>query len=232
SRLRGQKGTTWLQEEKRKRAQRGRAWPSAVAGLVEQQAGLENGQPLCWSEQVPPCPGSFCLHQLLSVCKGQPGANSLGHPCSSSKQFNDEVLKAHNEYRRQHGVPPLKLCKKLNREAQQYSEALASTRILKHSPESSRGQCGENLAWASYDQTGKEVADRWYSEIKNYNFQQPGFTSGTGHFTAMVWKNTKKMGVGKASASDGSSFVVARYFPAGNVVNQGFFEENVLPPKK
>lgn len=36
-----------------------------------------------------------------------------------------------------------------------YSEALASTRILKHSPESSRGQCGENLAWASYDQTGE-----------------------------------------------------------------------------
>ncbi|KAB0389936.1 hypothetical protein E2I00_015920, partial [Balaenoptera physalus] len=135
---------------------------------------------------------------------------------AASKQFNDEVLKAHNEYRKQHGVAPLKLCKKLNREAQQYSEALASTRILKHSPESSR----------------KEVADRWYSEIKNYNFQQPGFTSGTGHFTAMVWKNTKKMGVGKASANDGSSFVVARYFPAGNVVNQGFFEENVLPPKK
>lgn len=153
-------------------------------------------------------------------------------PMSASKQFNNEVLKAHNEYRAQHGVPPLKLCKKLNQEAQQYSEALASTRILKHSPESSRGQCGENLAWASYDQTGKEVADRWYSEIKNYNFQQPGFTSGTGHFTAMVWKNTKKIGVGKASASDGSSFVVARYFPAGNVVNQGFFEENVPPPKK
>ncbi|XP_069430183.1 Golgi-associated plant pathogenesis-related protein 1 isoform X2 [Ovis canadensis] len=38
---------------------------------------------------------------------------------SASKQFNDEVLKAHNEYRKQHGVPPLKLCKKLNREAQQ-----------------------------------------------------------------------------------------------------------------
>ncbi|XP_063081549.1 Golgi-associated plant pathogenesis-related protein 1 isoform X2 [Cavia porcellus] len=38
---------------------------------------------------------------------------------SASKQFNNEVLKAHNEYRRQHGVPPLKLCSKLNREAQQ-----------------------------------------------------------------------------------------------------------------
>nr|XP_040141975.1 Golgi-associated plant pathogenesis-related protein 1 isoform X1 [Ictidomys tridecemlineatus] len=174
------------------------------------------------------------VRSLRGSHTGPPPENS--RPASrrkpASKQFNNEVLKAHNEYRQKHGVPPLKLCKKLNQEAQQYSEALASTRILKHSPESSRGQCGENLAWASYDQTGKEVADRWYSEIKSYNFQQPGFTSGTGHFTAMVWKNTKKMGVGKASASDGSSFVVARYFPAGNVVNQGFFEENVLPPKK
>lgn len=35
-----------------------------------------------------------------------------------------------------------------------YAESLASTRILKHSEQSSRGSCGENLAWASYDQSG------------------------------------------------------------------------------
>lgn len=35
-----------------------------------------------------------------------------------------------------------------------YAESLASTRILKHSAESSRGNFGENLAWASYDQSG------------------------------------------------------------------------------
>ncbi|XP_015415947.1 PREDICTED: Golgi-associated plant pathogenesis-related protein 1 [Myotis davidii] len=145
---------------------------------------------------------------------------------AASKQFNNEVLRAHNEYRRQHGVPPLKLCKKLNQEAQHGLRVVGVD-----------GRNGSGLILLlSFKQcllrTGQEVADRWYSEIKNYNFQQPGFTSGTGHFTAMVWKNTKKMGVGKASASDGSSFVVARYFPAGNVVNQGYFEENVLPPKK
>ncbi|XP_007895631.1 GLI pathogenesis-related 2, like [Callorhinchus milii] len=151
---------------------------------------------------------------------------------SASKEFSGEVLKAHNDYRKKHGVPGLKLCNKLCKEAEQYSQALASTRVLKHSSESSRGQCGENLAWASYDQPGKEVAERWYNEIKSYNFNCPGFSSGTGHFTAMVWKNTKKMGVGKATASDGSTFVVARYFPAGNITNQGYFEENVLPPKK
>lgn len=150
---------------------------------------------------------------------------------SASKQFAEEVLQCHNDYRKKHQAPPLKLSSKLSREAARYAESLASTRILKHSMESSRGSCGENLAWASYDQTGKDVADRWYDEVKQYNFNRPGFSSGTGHFTAMVWKNTKKLGVGKATASDGSSFVVARYFPAGNITNQGHFENNVLPAK-
>ncbi|KAG7470002.1 hypothetical protein MATL_G00135000 [Megalops atlanticus] len=151
---------------------------------------------------------------------------------SASKQFAEEVLRSHNEYRRQHQAPPLKLSSKLSREATRYAESLASTRILKHSAESSRGSCGENLAWASYDQPGKDVADRWYNEVKNYNFNRPGFSTGTGHFTAMVWKSTKKLGVGKATATDGSTFVVARYFPAGNITNQGHFEANVLPPRK
>lgn len=50
------------------------------------------------------------------------------------------------------------------------------------------GEGGRSSEWVNFAagfetvsfHTGKEVADRWYSEIKNYNFQQPGFTSGTG----------------------------------------------------
>ncbi|XP_072708972.1 Golgi-associated plant pathogenesis-related protein 1 isoform X2 [Ciconia boyciana] len=84
---------------------------------------------------------------------------------SASKQFAEEVLKAHNDYRKKHGVPPLKLCKKLNRGAQQYAEELATTRVLKHSSESANGKCGENLAWASYDQPGLNVLLRKLSYI-------------------------------------------------------------------
>lgn len=148
---------------------------------------------------------------------------------SASKQFAEELLHSHNEYRHKHQAPPLKLSSKLSKEAARYAESLASTRILKHSVESTRGSCGENLAWASYDQSGKDVSERWYEEVNKYNFKRPGFSSGTGHFTAMVWKNSKKLGVGKATAEDGSTFVVARYFPAGNITNQGHFESNVLP---
>ncbi|XP_061530865.1 GLI pathogenesis-related 2, like isoform X1 [Phycodurus eques] len=107
---------------------------------------------------------------------------------SASKQFAEEVLQCHNEYRKKHQAPALKLNSKLSREAARYAESLASTRILKHSEESSRGSCGENLAWASYDQSGKDVADRWYDEVKQYNFNSPGFSSGTVH--ARPWLAT------------------------------------------
>uniref|UniRef100_A0A672KDP9 GLI pathogenesis-related 2, like n=1 Tax=Sinocyclocheilus grahami TaxID=75366 RepID=A0A672KDP9_SINGR len=74
---------------------------------------------------------------------------------------------------------------------------------------------------------GKDVSDRWYNEVNQYNFNH----TNTSHFTAMVWKSSTKFGVGKAVASDGSTFVVARYFPAGNITNQGHFQANVLSPK-
>lgn len=31
---------------------------------------------------------------------------------------------------------------------------------------------------------GKDVADRWYDEVKQYNFNRPGFSSGTGEIHA------------------------------------------------
>ncbi|KAF6730593.1 Golgi-associated plant pathogenesis-related protein 1 [Oryzias melastigma] len=75
---------------------------------------------------------------------------------------------------------------------------------------------------------GKEAVEAWYSEIKDYNFAKPGFQSGTGHFTQVVWKNSTELGVGMAT--DGKSvFVVGQYHPAGNFTNKGEFEGNVLP---
>ena len=47
-----------------------------------------------------------------------------------------------------------------------------------------------------------------------------------GHFTQVVWKDSKKLGVGIAVSSSGGVYVVARYSPPGNVMNQ--FAENVL----
>lgn len=52
----------------------------------------------------------------------------------------------------------------------------------------------------------------------------------TGHFTQVVWKETKEVGFGKAKSGGGRVFVVGSYRPAGNMV--GSFKDNVPPPKK
>ena len=55
--------------------------------------------------------------------------------------------------------------------------------------------------------------------------------NGVGHFTQVVWKDSIKLGIGKATGKIDKLFctwVVGRYSPAGNVM--GKFQENVLKP--
>ena len=77
--------------------------------------------------------------------------------------------------------------------------------------------------------SGQEATQGWYDEIKDYNFTRPSgpHTGVIGHFTQVVWKSSRQLGVGKALSQDGKTCViVANYLPAGNFV--GCFGENVL----
>ena len=49
-----------------------------------------------------------------------------------------------------------------------------------------------------------------------------------GHFTQVVWKDSKEFGIGKAQTKDGKWLVVANYSPPGNFL--GHYPENVTPP--
>ncbi|TRY83204.1 hypothetical protein DNTS_035115 [Danionella cerebrum] len=146
----------------------------------------------------------------------------------AGSSFEAEFLQIHNVYRRQHGAPPLSINKGLCHSAQQWAEHLLSIKTLQHS---NKGY-GENLyySWSSANKklTGCEAVESWYSEIKDYNFSRPGFTSKTGHFTQVVWKDSKELGVGLATDGN-TTFVVGQYLPAGNITNAGYFERNVLP---
>lgn len=78
-----------------------------------------------------------------------------------------------------------------------------------------------------YDLSGNRAAEMWYEEINKYRFNNPGFSSGTGHFTQLVWAGSQEVGVAKAASPSGAQYVVARYLPAGNVI--GAFPANVKP---
>ncbi|XP_071801937.1 uncharacterized protein [Asterias amurensis] len=145
------------------------------------------------------------------------------------KAFQKDALLAHDKLRENHGAPPLKLNKDLTAHAQQWADHLAATNTMVHSKQQ---EYGENIAMkyssAGTEFSGQEATDDWYSEVKDYSFSRPGFHSGTGHFTQVIWKDTKELGIAKAIAGNGRVFVVANYRPPGNVM--GRFPENVLPP--
>ena len=71
--------------------------------------------------------------------------------------------------------------------------------------------------------TNTDAASRAWYEQEEYLYPYDGtFTSGTGHFTQMVWKGSCGLGCGQAG-----NYVVCRYSPQGNFL--GRFEENVMP---
>ncbi|KAG8236320.1 hypothetical protein J437_LFUL015947 [Ladona fulva] len=97
--------------------------------------------------------------------------------------FEEECLKAHNEYRQRHGVPPLKINKKLCKLSEEWAKRIAARSHIEH-----RDKCeyGENIfhSWSTnpnYKVTGREPVDHWYSEIKFHPFgQEPtNLKSGT-----------------------------------------------------
>lgn len=147
----------------------------------------------------------------------------------SEGDFTAECLKAHNEFREKHGVPPLKLNKKLCKYSEEWAKRLASRGHLEHRQNS---DYGENIfcSWSSnpnYRVTGREPVDNWYSEIKNHPFGREPSSLKSGHFSQVVWRDSKELGVAVAKSRNGQIFVVANYSPPGNFI--GSFSENVPP---
>jgi len=62
-----------------------------------------------------------------------------------------------------------------------------------------------------------------------YDFDKGGFSTGTAHFTQVVWKDSVKLGIGQGNATHNRMhciYVVGRYETAGNLM--GEFEDQVL----
>ena len=114
------------------------------------------------------------------------------------EQVRKDLLDRHNYYRAKHQAANLERLAALETIAQSYSEKLVTLGYLVHSSNTLNGNyIGENLYFgynAGY--LGTKPVDAWYDEIKDYDFAKSEFTSGTGHFTQVVWKNTKQVGCG------------------------------------
>ena len=156
----------------------------------------------------------------------------LKKPIKKSKKdiFIENCLKKHNELRAHHGVKPLKISEDLNKIAQKFAEHLAEIKKIEHSYNIYKGEeLGENLFCCSGSEIqGDIMTMSWYDEINKYDFNNPGFISGTGHFTQIIWKDTIEVGFGFAKSSNNIYYGVANYYPAGNINTKEEFSKNVL----
>lgn len=161
-------------------------------------------------------------------------------------KLNNVLLEQHNKYRKLHTVANLTLDEELIQIAQDHSETLANnddkTYIASSGNKNKNKEilgenifsCGNLLKTqpACYNEESTKPVDDWYGEISEYNYDDPGFTIGSFHFTQVIWKSTTKVGCGASIRKDGVTYkVVCNYYPAGNLLSKASYEENVLPAK-
>ncbi|MCP3907230.1 MAG: secretion protein [Oceanicoccus sp.] len=144
---------------------------------------------------------------------------------AATSQEIQKWLQAHNEYRVLHRAATVSWSNTVAASAQGYANTCPSGH-------SSSGY-GENLAWASYSMDESQVVKMWYDEEPLYDYTNPGFSSGTGHFTQVVWKSTTEIGCALSTGCDANwpymaNAWVCQYNPPGNYT--GRFAENVSPP--
>ena len=159
-------------------------------------------------------------------------AGKSAEPEKPKGPLKDQALKAHNNHRAKHGVPALAWSDAIARDCQVWADKIAKANCLQHATKEQRGGLGENIAMftGNYEGAGERATSMWYSEVEKYDFKKATFRSGTGHFTQVVWKGSNELGMARAKSPDGrSTYVVARYKPAGNML--GDFDKNVFPAK-
>jgi uncharacterized protein YkwD len=137
----------------------------------------------------------------------------------SSQAGIQQMLTAHNSWRKRTGVPPLTWSPQLANYAQEWANKLARENKFEHRKNS---PYGENLAWAGGQQLSPErVVNMWGEEVKDYNYSANACKPGKmcGHYTQIVWRNTKQVGCGMARAN-GKEVWVCNYNPPGNYRGQ------------
>ncbi|GBG89806.1 hypothetical protein CBR_g49657 [Chara braunii] len=138
----------------------------------------------------------------------------------------EEWVSAHNQVRSAVGVGGLTWSDTVANSAESWATTLKQSCEMKHAQNSGYG---ENLymAWSSRSISIKpsEVVKSWASEKQYYNYASNSCAGGKvcGHYTQVVWQNTKEVGCAIVSCMRGTSnaqIAVCRYNPPGNYRGQ------------
>ena len=137
-----------------------------------------------------------------------------------------DFLTAHNLARVDAGAPLLGWDDGLARDAQDWADHLAARNLYDHaSPQQRKGQ-GENLwrgpreRWSPWEMVGFFVEEKRHFRPGNFpDVSRTGQWSDVGHYTQIIWPETRKVGCAIA-LTQADEVLVCRYWPAGNIWGQ------------
>ena len=139
----------------------------------------------------------------------------------------NEVLKKHNEIRKKHNCANLELNINLTILAQKYADNFDILDKSNFPIENFNNQpLGFNYTKFNGEISNiKKICDDWINEGKNIDKNNKKYSSKTKHFTQIIWKKTKEIGIGLSELNNGEKIFVVYYSPAGNIFNE--FKDNI-----
>lgn len=132
----------------------------------------------------------------------------------------EELLSEHNKWRSIVGVPPLKWSKFLEDMAKDWAYKLSTVYNCKMIHRSSN--YGENIYWSNFQSTPKKVVAFWANERFDYDYASNSCKKDKvcGHYTQLIWTETKEVGCGRAICRKGEEIWVCNYHPEGNITGK------------
>lgn len=158
-----------------------------------------------------------------AIAARQPSPNWPAPADRGETLLRRAVLSAHNEARRQFGVPPVSWSDELAAGAMEHARNMAATGTFEHDrTPGRRRKSGENL-WRgerglfSYDvMVGVMVEEARHFRPGIFpNVSRTGDWSQVAHYTQIIWPTTTEVGCALASSAT-TDYFVCRYAPTGN----------------
>ncbi|GJN10358.1 hypothetical protein PR202_ga28446 [Eleusine coracana subsp. coracana] len=132
-----------------------------------------------------------------------------------------DYLDLHNAARAAVGVGPVTWDNTVAAWAQNYANSRRGDCALVHSP--SGRPYGENLfGGTGGGWTARNAVKSWVDEKQYYNHDSNSCARGKmcGHYTQVVWRNTRAIGCARVICNNGGTFIICSYNPPGNFIGQ------------
>ena len=138
-------------------------------------------------------------------------------PASTPSALSRNIVAAHNLVRAHVEAPPLVWSGRLAALAQDWANTLLARKQFFHRPNGTHGENLFEITGAAASPT--QVVNEWAVESRNYNYNTNGCRGVCGHYTQIVWRDTKEVGCAVARGG-GREIWVCNYDPPGNWVGK------------